>query len=129
MIDYKHNLPSAQEITDVGIWDRELGLNAWQLYLGDQVTSEEVSPYASPSHAKDLSNLPPVFIDVGELDTLRDEAIAFVLRLTQARSKVEFHLYPGVYHATELFAPDAEISKVIWANRFKAISRFLNQDR
>lgn len=127
MIDYKHDQPSTYEITDVGIWDREIGLEAWRLYLGDRVNQAEVSSYASPSHAKDLRNLPPIFIDVGELDTLRDESVAFVARLNAAQNKVEFHLYPGVYHATELFAPDADISLQIWANRFHAMSRFLTQ--
>jgi acetyl esterase/lipase len=128
MIDYKHNQPSTHDITDIGIWDREIGLDAWGLYLGEQINDVEISPYASPSYANDLSNLPPVFIDVGELDTLRDESIAFIIRLIAAANTVEFHLYPGVYHATELFAPDAQISQQIWRNRFNALSRFLNQD-
>lgn len=127
MIDFKHDLPSTHEIMDLGIWDREIGLDAWRLYLGDRVNDTEVSPYASPSHAKDLSHLPPVFIDVGELDTLRDESLAFAARLNAAQNKVEFHLYPGVYHATELFAPEAKISEQIWANRFFAMSQFLTR--
>jgi acetyl esterase/lipase len=128
MIDYKHNQPSAHEITDVGVWDREIGLEAWKYYLGERVNDSDVSPYASPSYAKNLNNLPPIFIDVGELDTLRDETIAFVARLSAAKSKVEFHLYPGAYHATELFAPEADISKQIWATRFMAMTRFLSRE-
>ena len=121
MIDDRNETPSSKEITDVGIWDREANLEAWDWYLGGKPTDE----YAAPARAKNLSDLPPTFIDVGEIDLFRDEDIEFATRLLQAGVTTELHVYPGAYHASEAFAPDAELSKQIWAKRIEALKRAL----
>jgi acetyl esterase/lipase len=59
------------------------------------------------------------------MDLFRDEDIEFVTRLGQAGVPVEFHLYPGAYHASEVFAPAAELSERIWATRLAALRRAL----
>ena len=121
MIDDRNETPSSKEITDVGIWDREANLEAWDWYLGGKPADE----YAAPARAKNLSDLPPTFIDVGEIDLFRDEDIEFATRLLQAGVTTELHVYPGAYHASEAFAPDAELSKQIWAKRIEALKRAL----
>ena len=121
MIDDRNETPSSKEITDVGIWDREANLEAWDWYLGGNPADE----YAAPARAKNLSDLPPTFIDVGEIDLFRDEDIEFATRLLQAGVTTELHVYPGAYHASEAFAPDAELSKQIWAKRIEALKRAL----
>ena len=67
-----------------------------------------------------------MFIDVGEMDLFRDEDIAFVARLLQAGVPTEFHVYPGAYHASEVFAPQAELSQRIWHARIAAFRRALH---
>jgi len=121
MIDDRNETPSSKEITNVGIWDREANLEAWDWYLGGKPADE----YAAPARAKNLSDLPPTFIDVGEIDLFRDEDIEFATRLLQAGVTTELHVYPGAYHASEAFAPDAELSKQIWAKRIEALKRAL----
>jgi acetyl esterase/lipase len=44
-------------------------------------------------------------------------------RLSAAGIPVEFHLWTGAYHVSELFAPQAKLSKAIWASRYAAIRR------
>ena len=44
-------------------------------------------------------------------------------RLSAAGVPVEFHLWTGAYHASELFAPQAALSQRIWATRYAAIWR------
>ena len=119
MLDDRHETPSSHEITDIGIWDREGSIEAWKWYLG----GKEADAYAAPSRASSLEGLPPAFIDVGELDLFRDENITFVQRLLQAGVATEFHIYPGAYHASENFAPDADLSKMIWNNRIQALKK------
>jgi acetyl esterase/lipase len=121
MIDDRNETPSSHEITDIGIWDRAGNLEAWEWYLG----GKSADAYAAPTRAQDLSGLPPTFIDVGELDLFRDEDIAFATRLLQAGVPTEFHVYPGAYHASEVFAPEAELSQRIWATRITALRRAL----
>jgi len=123
MLDYRNNTPSSHEITDVGVWDRALNLEAWQHYLGPNPV--DISPYASLALAKDLSNLPPLFIDTGDIDLFRDEIITFVQGLTNAGVAIEFHLYPGSYHASEIIAPQARLSELIWQARLRAFGRAL----
>jgi acetyl esterase/lipase len=121
MIDDTHSTASSQEIVDIGIWDRAGNIEAWQWYLGDQPADQ----YAAPTRAQDLSGLPPAFIDVGTVDLFRDEDIAFAQRLMQAGVPTELHVHPGSYHAAETFAPDAALSRRIWATRLDALRRAL----
>ena len=125
MIDDRNETPSSKEITDVGIWDRKANIEAWDWYLGGKNADE----YAAPARAIDLSGLPPTFIDVGELDLFRDEDIEFAKRLLQAGVSTELHVYPGAYHASESFAPEAELSKQIWTKRIEALKRALKTNK
>lgn len=121
MIDHRHETSSSQEITDVGIWDRSGNIEAWAWYLGDG----EVDQYAAPVLAQDLGGLPPAFIDVGTVDLFRDEDIGFAQRLMQAGVPTELHVNPGSFHASETIAPEAALSRRIWAMRLDALRRAL----
>jgi len=119
MIDDSHATASSHEVVDIGIWDRAGSIEAWGWYLG----GAEADAYAAPARAEDLSGLPPSYIDVGDLDLFRDEDITLAQRLSAAGVPVEFHLWTGAYHASELFAPKARLSQQIWATRYQAIRR------
>ena len=121
MIDDTNETASSNEVTDIGVWDRAGNIEAWQWYLGDGKPDQ----YAAPTRAEDLSGLPPAFIDVGTVDMFRDEDIAFATRLMQAGVPTELHVNPGAYHASEVLAPQAELSRRIWDRRFAALRRAL----
>jgi acetyl esterase/lipase len=121
MLDDRNETASSQEITDVGIWDRAGNIEAWAWYLGGKPADQ----YAAPARAEDLAGLPPAFIDVGTVDLFRDEDIAFAQRLMAAGVPTEFHVNPGSYHASETFAPEAALTRRIWAMRIDALRRFV----
>jgi acetyl esterase/lipase len=121
MIDDTNTTASSNEILDVGIWDRAGNLEAWAWYLG----GAPADGYAAPTRAADLAGLPPAYIDVGTADLFRDEDIAFAQRLMASGVPCELHVHPGAYHASETFAPDAPLSKRIWAGRLDALRRAL----
>jgi acetyl esterase/lipase len=133
MIDDRNQTPATFEITDLGIWDRKANIESWGWYLDQEAVSEEdpefsqVSAYAAPARAEDLSGLAPIYTDVGDVDLFRDDVTDFVNRLQTAGNKVEFHLIPGMFHAGELFNPDATISKTLWQRRFDAINSAFNR--
>ncbi len=122
MLDDRNETPSSREITDVGAWDRAANLQAWEWFLGGR----PADGYAAPARCPDLSGLPPVFLDVGDVDLFRDEDVDFAQRLAQAGVPVELHVYPGAYHASEVTAPAAELSRRIWATRLAALRRALS---
>ena len=117
MIDDRNVTPSSWQITDIGVWDRDTNLEAWGWYL-DGVQPDA---YSSPTRATDLTGIPPTFIDVGDLDLFRDEAVEFAQRLMQHGVPTELHVYPGAYHGSEYIAPEASLSARIMAARFAAL--------
>ena len=104
---------------EVGVWDRAGNIEAWEWFLG----GGEPDKYASPLLETDWSGLAPIFIDVGTEDMFRDEDITLVGELVRQGNPVEFHLYPGAFHASEVLAPEASLSKRIMANRLDAVKR------
>ncbi|MFI9273141.1 alpha/beta hydrolase fold domain-containing protein [Kitasatospora sp. NPDC052896] len=111
MLDDRNATDSSREITDMGIWDRATNLLAWQAILGDRADTEDVTSYCAAARATDLAGLPPTFIGVGELDVFRDENLDYAARLRAHDVPVELHLYPGAYHAFDLFAPQSHLAE------------------
>ena len=104
-LDDRLDTVSMQTFTDTPLWSRPKAVDSWRHYLG--ADPGEVSPYAAPARAQDLSGLPPAFISTMEFDPLRDEGIIYGLRLLQAGVPVEMHQYPGTFHGSSLIATAA----------------------
>jgi len=105
-------------------WDGNDNLTAWTAVLGDdRVGSSDVSPIEAAARmtVEDAEGLSPAYIDIGELDLFRDEALEYARKLTQAGVSCELHLFPGVQHAYDAFAPDAEVTRRTYEERFRAI--------
>lgn len=126
MIDNRTNTPSSYEITDSRVWNRENTIFGWEMYLGENY-DRDVSQYAAPSRATDLSGLPPTYTCVGELDPFRDETIEYVTRLLRAGVPTEFHIYPGCYHGFEAFTTTAKIGQRAETGYVEALKSALNK--
>jgi acetyl esterase len=101
-LDDRLETPSMQAFTDTPLWNQPLAVKSWQYYLGPDADPDDVSPYAAPARASDLSGLPPAYISTAEMDPLRDEGILYGLRLLQAGVSVELHHFPGTFHGSAL---------------------------
>ncbi|WP_237700213.1 alpha/beta hydrolase [Caldalkalibacillus thermarum] len=88
----------SREIYDSGYYllSRQVMYLAREKYTPDE--SMWSSPYTSPLHAADLSNLPPALIITAEFDPLRDEGEAYAERLAEFGVTVEALRYKGVMH-------------------------------
>jgi monoterpene epsilon-lactone hydrolase len=62
------------------------------------------NPLAAPIHA-DLHDLPPILIQVGEVETLRDEGIELARKIEAAHGHVELEVWTDMIHAFHVFAP------------------------
>ncbi|MCK2243784.1 MULTISPECIES: alpha/beta hydrolase [unclassified Crossiella] len=100
-LDDRLDTPSMTAYTDTPMWHRPNAILSWDFYLGvGKRGTAEVSPYAAPARATDLSGLPPAFVAVCEFDPLRDEGLDYAQRLVQAGVSTELHLYPGTFHGS-----------------------------
>jgi acetyl esterase/lipase len=124
-LDHRLETPSMRAFIDTPMWSRPQAVRSWQAYIGDDRTN--VSPYASPAIATDLTGLPPAYITAMEFDPLRDEAIVYAMRLMEARVPVELHVFPGTFHGSAL-ATHAQISKRGNAELMAVLKRGLRCD-
>jgi acetyl esterase/lipase len=111
MLDDRNNSYSTRQMVGLGIWDASDNAFGWTALLGDQQGGSEVSPYAAPARASDLSGLPPAFVDVGSAETFRDEVVDYASRIWRAGGSAELHVWPGGFHGFQLLAPQAAISQ------------------
>lgn len=111
MIDDRNDTPSAVQMAGLGVWDRTSNVTGWNALLGDARGTADVSPYAAPARAADLSGLPPAYIDVGSAETFRDEDVTYASRIWQAGGSAELHVWPGGFHGFASMAPQAAISR------------------
>ncbi|KXZ61314.1 Carboxylesterase NlhH [Microbacterium laevaniformans] len=113
MLDDRGLTPSTFAFDGVGVWDRISNETGWQALLGERVGGSDVSPYAAPSRAEDLRDLPPTFIDVGSAEIFRDEAVDYARRLWEAGVDTELHVWPGAFHACDIFAAHTTIARAM----------------
>ena len=89
------------------VWTRQNNIFGWRALAGDLAEDDPRISWFSPSLADDLSNLPPAFIAVGDLDLFAAENIAYVARLLAAGVPTEFHVYPSAIHGFDLLRKSA----------------------
>jgi len=116
MLDDRNITRSSHWVHHPKVWNRKANIIGWSSLLGKPAGSDDVSPYASPARAEDLSGLAPAFIIIGDLDLFVDESIEYAQRLAAAGVPTELHILPGAVHGTQFFLPTAEVSM-----RWKAI--------
>jgi acetyl esterase/lipase len=110
MLDDRAHAPDPQLLPFL-TWTYDDNVTGWAALLGDSAGGDDVSPYAAPARATDLSGLPATYIDIGDLDIFRDEDIAYARRLSDAGVPTELHLHPGCPHAFEALARGADVSR------------------
>lgn len=114
--------PSTGIFDGIGVWDRVSNETGWAALLGDV---RPVSPYAAPARSSDLGGLPPAFIDVGAAEIFRDEAVDYARGIWAAGGEAELHVWPGAFHACDIFAPHAGISRRMISARREWLRRML----
>ncbi|MCR5207366.1 MAG: alpha/beta hydrolase [Eubacterium sp.] len=98
------------------VWNTKANKSAWRIYLGDSVMNNGVSPYAAPARETDFGGLPPAISFIGTEEPFYDETLAFFEKLRNAGVDAALKEYKGGYHAFDMLAPYASISKD--ANRY-----------
>jgi acetyl esterase/lipase len=107
MVDDRNETVSSHQYDGIGVWDRTSNDTGWDALLGDRRGTDEVSIYASPSRATDLSGLPPAFIDVGSAEVFRDEDVAYATQIWADGGVAELHVWPGGFHGFQMMGGGA----------------------
>ncbi|MFD6624395.1 alpha/beta hydrolase fold domain-containing protein [Streptomyces diastaticus] len=129
MLDDRCDTSSARQMEHIGLWNTASNRTGWEALLGDRRGGEAVSPYAAPARARTLHDLPPAFIDVGGVESLRDESLTFAQELSRAGVPTELHVWAGAFHSFDQWVPGAEVSRAAEAARLSWLRRLLDQSR
>ena len=125
MLDDRNATLSARQIDGVGIWDRTSNQTGWTALLGDRSGTADVSSYAAPARATDLSGLPPAYIEAGSVEVFRDEAVAFATGIWAAGGSAELHVWAGGFHGFQTIVPTAAVSRAAVQTREAWVRRML----
>jgi acetyl esterase/lipase len=126
MLDDRNNSVSAVQSYDKGPWPGVANGVGWRALLGDRQGGSDVSVYAAPARATDLSGLPPALLDVGSAEVFRSETGAYAERIWSCGGVAELHVWPGGYHGYDMFAPRTLVSQAtiearqLWLRRLLA---------
>ncbi|MFE0046177.1 alpha/beta hydrolase [Streptomyces albireticuli] len=118
---------SGRQMSGTGIWDLTSNETAWKALLGERYGAADLSPYAAPARATDLSGLPPAYIDVGSAEMFRDEDMAYANAIWQAGGQAELHVWSGGYHGFDGLSPKAAVSQDARDARTRWLRRLLAQ--
>jgi acetyl esterase/lipase len=76
-----------------------------ETYLGYYTgNNNPKNPYASPLFG-DLTGLPPIIIQVGNNETLRDDSVMFANKAKKSGVEVKINVWDGMFHCFPLMAP------------------------
>lgn len=108
------------------VWTQESNRFGWTSMLGAPPGGAEVSPFAAPARASDLSGLPPTFMICGALDLFLEEDLDYARRLIRAGVPTELHIYPGAPHGF-MFIPTAQVSLTFARDSMAALWRAVGE--
>jgi len=111
MLDDSDSTVSTRQIDGIGVADRAMSRFGWDAYLGTRRGGSDVSIYAAPARATDLTSLPQTYIDCASAEVFRDETVAYASRLWEAGVQAELHVWPGGFHGFTSMLPDADLSR------------------
>jgi len=104
------------------VWTPDSNRFGWTSLLGGPPGAANVSPFAAPARAGDLSGLPPTFMICGALDLFLEEDLDYARRLIRAGVPTELHIYPGAPHGF-MFMPEAQVSRTFARDSMAALAR------
>jgi acetyl esterase/lipase len=102
-------------------WTPAMNARGWAALLPGRAGGPDVPAYAAPARAADLSGLPPAYLEVGDADLFLGETLAYAARLAAAGVPLELHVHRGVPHGGEGLAPQAAVSRRIFADRIRVL--------
>ena len=101
-------------------WNSKRNRKAWKRYLREAYGTDLMSCYAAPARCEDYHGLPPCYTYVGDVEPFYCETVDYVRHLQEAGIRAEVDVYPGWFHAYDLFFPAKKSVR-------EAVARFESQ--
>jgi acetyl esterase/lipase len=120
MLDDRNTIPDPQ-LVRFAAWTYDNNVTGWRALLGEDPGGPDVSELAAPARAQDLSELPPAYLEVGDLDIFRDEGIDYARRLALAGTPIELHVRPGCPHGFDRLVPAPDVAIRAMADRIRVL--------
>lgn len=108
-------------IAPYALWSYDDSATAWPALLGTAAGGPDVPATAAPARLTDATDLPPAYIEVGQIDVFRDEDLNYAITLSRSGVPVEFHLHPGVPHEFDSIAFDSDVARRAIADRVRVL--------
>ena len=115
MLD-NHEVDPDPQLGEIAADMYTLTRTGWQAVLGADHAGDAPATIV-PARLDDYTGLPPAYLEVGELDVLRDGTIAYAQRLWAAGVSTELHVLPGLNHGWDHFAPTIGVHAGVHARR------------
>jgi acetyl esterase/lipase len=109
--DRRMGTDSMRAYRSAPMWNARLNQQMWRYYL--QGKDQLPVTYASLMESASLAGLPDAYIEVAELDPLRDEGIAYARKLEQDGTTVELYTINGAYHGFDLMQNSETVARCI----------------
>jgi acetyl esterase/lipase len=121
MLDDRHEVPDWAKRSGIQ-WAYEFNALVWRMFIGSSAGGPDVPAHRAPARAVDLSDLPRAYLEVGELDTVRQDSEEYAARLREAGVEAELHVMPGAPHGFDLVAPRSSLTRRAFAERLRLLS-------
>jgi acetyl esterase/lipase len=96
--------------------DNETG---WGAFLGSKRGTDNVPETAAPGRMADATGMPPLHLDVGDVDIVTAENLEYAMKHIRAGVGVELHVRRGCPHSFETLGPKTAVAKRSIADRVR----------
>ncbi|WP_064456213.1 alpha/beta hydrolase fold domain-containing protein [Streptomyces hygroscopicus] len=121
MLDDRNLAPDPRLLPYVA-WTWDDNWTGWHALLGGAFGTDDVPPAAVPARVASVEGLAPAYVEVGELDIFRAEAVVHAQRLAGAGIPVELHVRGGAVHEFDRLAPASVLARRAMEDRGRVIS-------
>lgn len=112
VLDNRCSRYASMRLYSEAAWPLKNNLTMWRAYLKNG--KDSLDNYIVPMTAPDVSSLSPAYVEPQQIDTLRDEAIAYAKRLEEAGNHVTLNTIEGSYHGFDADIRNPFVQEIVF---------------